>query len=504
SICGCSLDRVHEDMVPRFKQAEEVAECVTERSLKHLAGKIDTTTEVEGAKPVCIFNPLSSDRVEVAEIEAEFPIAEGAPAHVRVIGSDGEAVPSQFLDMEDTHVRYLHPQKLPLSEHVRRFKLAVQAEVGSGGWDTLQVVASGPSTGGANGVSADAASLTNELISVHVLPGGSLAIVDLERDIEYGPCNVFASNGDVGDEYKMIPPTVDRLVTSVGEAATVSLETCGPLLGRLRIDTRLVAPECATEDRRKRSDRTVEIPITSWVTLKAGSRRVEIETQITNRAKDHRVRALFPSGVDTDVARADGQFDVVARPIQPPADWHGASTFAPQQGFVAVEDEDHGLAVINQGLPEYEVLPDAERTVALTLLRCVGRLSMSGDAGAMDAEYNYTPEAQCLDTYSFRYAVLPYAGTWSDAGIPDEAQQFNVPLRGVQTGVHGGELPASDSLVVLDADGLVLSTVKKAETDDRIIARVFNPTTEPKAGRIGVKGASRAELVALSEESIEE
>ena len=500
SICGCSIDRVHDDMLPRFAEAGDVAELLAERSVQYLADRVDTTALPEGGVALTLFNPLGSPREEVAVVEAELPAA-SAPHAVRVLTSDGEEAPCQVLDVRDTYVRRLDPHELPRGERVRRFRLAVEAETPGCGWSTYFVVPGHELP--VEGVVADADSLTNDRLSVMVLAGGALAIVDLENDVEYAPCNLFQDGGDVGDEYRYIPPTLDRIVTNAGEAATVSVEAAGPVLGRLRIDTRLVIPEAATPDRRGRAERATIIPITSRVTLTRGSRQVEIETQIANCAKDHRLRALFASGADTEIAHADGHFDVVARPIQPPADWHGASTFAPQQAFVAVEDGERGLAILNRGLPEYEVLPDAERTVALTLLRCVGRLSVGAEGGAEDADYNDTPGAQCLGTYTFRYAVVPYRGSWFGAGVAAEAHAFNAPLRAAQTTAHAGPLAGQGSFVRVEPEGLVLSAVKQAEDGGSVVVRVYNPTPEAIVGRIGLPRATEAALVRLSEEQIE-
>jgi alpha-mannosidase len=503
SICGCSIDRVHEDMLVRFEEAADVGELLAARSMQYLADRIDTSALPEGGLAFTLFSPAGGARDEVAEVDLEFP-GEAPPAAVRVVASDGSEVPVQLLEVRDTFERRLHPHELPRAEATRHVRLALQTGVPGGGWNTLFAVPGRAPRAGGEGVRANANSLSNEWVSVVVLPGGALAIADMENGREFSPCSLFQSGGDCGDEYRYLPPMLDRVVTNAAEPATVAVELSGPLVGRLRVDTRLVVPEAATPDRRARAERTTVLPITSWVTLRRGSRRVDVETRVTNVARDHRLRALFASGCDTDEAHADGHFDVVTRPIQPPADWVGASTFAPQQSFVAVEgDDDRGLAVLNDGLPEYEVLPDDQRTIALTLLRSVGRLSSAGDGGATDAEYNDTPGAQCQSTYTFRYAVLPYQGHWADAGVLAEAQAFLAPLRWAQTGRHAGELPPTVGLVTVEPSGLVLSCVKKAERGDRMIVRVYNPTAKLLHGRPSVRGATRAARVQFSEDEVE-
>src|SRR5512143_339391 len=41
SICGCSIDQVHEEMRPRFDQAEQLGDEITRQSLEALAGAVD-------------------------------------------------------------------------------------------------------------------------------------------------------------------------------------------------------------------------------------------------------------------------------------------------------------------------------------------------------------------------------------------------------------------------------------------------------------------------------
>ena len=40
-----------------------------------------------------------------------------------------------------------------------------------------------------------------------------------------------------------------------------------------------------------------------------------------------------------------------------------------EQGFVSIDDGESGIAVANIGLYEYEMLPDMNNTLAITLLR---------------------------------------------------------------------------------------------------------------------------------------
>ena len=513
SICGCSVDAVHEDMMPRFRQAQEVGEEITARSLQHLADQVDTSGAPQGAAAAVLFNPLVADRREVVVADVELPL-EGAPPYIRVTDGSGEELPLQMIEVRDTHERRLDAHELPQGYRARRLRFAFEADVPGCGWSTYFVVPATTPPPAAPRLprlvpdDGDDPDLDNDL------PGAPTELAALEEALadladaaqqaaDPGAAVLFEDVGDIGDEYRHIKPARDRRVVGAMVHATIAHEEHGPLLEVELFDGILRVPEAATPDGRARGERTVDLPVTVRVTRRRGCPRLDFEVLVDNRARDHRLRVLVPTLIDTDSAIAEGQFDVIERPLQPPVEWIGASPFQPQQSFVAVQNGDSGMAVVNQGLPEYEVYPD-QTTIALTLLRCVERLSTGGEAAAAEAEYNHTPGAQCLGRHTFRYAVLQYEGDWSEAGVVDEAHRHNVPIRVVQTGIHGGPLRLRSSVVQVHGDGVVLSCVKRAEREDVLIVRLWNPTLQTSSVTVNVANARTARLVNLNEEPLAE
>ena len=133
--------------------------------------------------------------------------------------------------------------------------------------------------------------------------------------------------------------------------------------------------------------------------------------------------------------------------------------------------------IANKGIPEYEALADEDCvTVALTLLRCVGWLSLPDLpvrrelAGPMIE----TPKAQCLGDYTFNYSIIPHEGDWLTSKAYIQARQFNVPLYAVEVGVHEGDLPPELSFLSIAPESLILSALKRAEREDGLIARFYN------------------------------
>jgi alpha-mannosidase len=83
SICGCSIDQVHEEMKVRFDQVEQVGEEITKQALESLAACITTdrgqpTTDhlpfnVKNQLAIVVFNPSSTARTDVVNAVLELP-----------------------------------------------------------------------------------------------------------------------------------------------------------------------------------------------------------------------------------------------------------------------------------------------------------------------------------------------------------------------------------------------------------------------------------------------
>jgi alpha-mannosidase len=511
SICGCSLDQVHYEMMPRFDQVQQIADELTLRSLQYVAGRVKTE-----ADSVLVYNPLNWVRTDKVRAVIDFQIGDptrGEPSidPARVVpaielhDSNGNTVPFTVVDTETLGKRLLSPIELPLVVMTKRFIIEFIAEdVPACGYKTYRVfpAASMPNFDEslASGVYWDN-TISNESLRLNLLRGlATVESVDIETG-EIGPvisnANIFEDVGDNGDEYLYIKPAKDQTITSLDVPTELSLVDHNPISATYKLEMTLRLPKQLAPDGRERVEERVDCPITTYMTVTKGVPRVDFVTEIDNRAKDHRIRVLFPSGINTDVSHAEGQFDVLTRPITPPAEWIGASPFYPQQRWVDVNDGEKGLCVINKGLPEYQVYNDEARTVALTLLRCVGRLSGGSDLPAVQP----TPDAQCIGNYKFEYSMFPHSGTWQDARVWTQAHQHNIPLMAVQTSQHDGDLPEVMGFAETSVPELVISAVKKAEDQDMLVVRFYNITDETiTGGAVRVHGAKSAKLLNMNEE----
>ncbi len=76
SICGCSIDQVHDEMRPRFDQVEQMGEELTRQSLEALASAVDTGQSLASAgalSAIVVFNPSAASRNDVVATQLQLP-----------------------------------------------------------------------------------------------------------------------------------------------------------------------------------------------------------------------------------------------------------------------------------------------------------------------------------------------------------------------------------------------------------------------------------------------
>jgi alpha-mannosidase len=385
------------------------------------------------------------------------------------------------------------------------------------GYKVLTVV---PVDQAAEGTPASAAGLeiSNDSFAVRAsAEDGTLTLLDKSSGKTFSGLNRFVDGGDAGDEYNYSPPLkADLFVGAPEQPPEIAVEQSA-VAQTLHIQMGYPVPSELTEDRGARRTECVELKLQVRVTLYPKVRRVDIETTVHNRAKDHRLRVHIPTGISTGSAWADSAFDVVSRPAGAPTfgqDWREKPMATwPQQRFVDVHHGSYGLMVASDGLPEYEVLASEDgNTIALTILRCVGWLSR-GDLLTRDANAGptlATPGAQCLGKYKFRYSIVPHTSGWEEAFL--HAHHFVTPLRAIQ--LWGGTpQKGADSLVRVEPAQVVLSAAKQSERShgrrpelaDGLVVRVYNPL--PQAANVRLSMGlpfESAVLVNLREELDEE
>jgi len=488
SICGCSVDPVHDEMETRFNKVTQLSTQLSDELMTGLAARVDTSGLPEGETAILVYNPLGSPVADDVEVMVDFP-EDSTFGSLKVLDADGSEVPAIVSDLGKVWDYELPDDRFRVPYHRRRFRVEFQASVPAFGYTTFRAVPKPLAL--AEVVEPDFAEvLDNGVVRVVLGHDGTLTIIDLATGREWNGLNALYLGQDHGDEYKYLPPEGDVPVPLVMDEDWVwisrspALQQAQCWLGWTSLDEADYDEFDAIGDLAFGFDPDGEpddvIPDIGdvsllgamvTVSLPAGSRRVGVAVEIINQTTNCRLRAHFPTGRKTGFASADGHFEVVERQIEVWKGWENPSNCQPCNHFVDVSDGEAGLTIAPIGLPEYEVLRDGENTIALTLLRAVDRLGDWGDFP--------TPGAQCPGPNFAEYAIIPHEGPLAGSGADVAARAFNVTLRAVQTGIHDGDLPTSASWLDLSPAELVLSTVRWAEDRDAFIVRFYNPYAAP-------------------------
>lgn len=505
SICGCSVDEVHREMVTRFDKSRHVAESIIDDSKTAIAEAIDTTAFAkygDNAVPFVVFNTTGWKRSGTVSVELDaerlyfregFSLKETSRrmkdidlSGRTVVDSEGNAV---AFTMEDLGLQFgydLPDDKFRQPYMCRRVKLTFEAkDIAALGIQTYAFVKGDMAPAAVESLITGDRILENDNLKVEVSTDGSFTLTDKRSGQIFRDLGVYENTGDIGNEYMFKQPEGEEALTTKGLEATIRVVEDTPYRASLEVIHEWEIPVSADEmldveqreliyypyRKTQRSKETLVMKIRTLISLNREGKGVEIEASFNNQAKDHRLRALFPTDLETSVHRVDSMFEIVERNNVPAKEWENPSNTAHQQAFVDVSCEGAGLTVANLGLNEYEVLRDGRNTIAVTLLRAVGEL---GDWG-----YFPTPEAQCLGESTVRMEVIPHNGDGMTSGAYAEAYQFQIPWTVSQTGIHEGTVTPNCSVFQWESEELAFSSLKVSRKSGDLMLRWFNMGATP-------------------------
>ncbi len=504
SITGCSVDEVHREMMVRFASAGQTGQRLLNRAFGQLAG---VGAEESEDVYITVYNPSPYVRSEEVQGKAEMFLRLSNALiyeHMRreqfEDGEAGRPLPTS-LELEDEHgVRvtahlekacvekvmryYTYTQPHEFYAHCCYFRFVAE-DVPPLGYKNYRVV---PGYGPAAPAAPQGPGAVQENRHFRLwAENARLYLLDKRSGRQYSDIGALWDDGDAGDEYlyhAALGPAL-RL-----EEAEVQATGSGLFVkGVLRL------PEGLLDDAATRSETLVDCPVEMEVRLHETEPRVDFFTSFTNRAQNHRLRAVFPAGVQADCFVCDNTFGADCHRL-PPAP--GQTAARSQKRFTSVSDGQFGAAVANRGLPEVEVRQEGEETkIFLTLLRCVGIMA-NGPTGLNIP----TPEGQCLGRHHFAYSFFPHKGGWQQGKVPRLAENFCLPLAVRQ--MEDGKKPARGSYsgIAIEAPELVLSAFKQAENlKHTFILRLYNPGGGAVKSRVQLGFACKtAHLCNLREE----
>lgn len=499
SICGCSVDAVHAEMMTRYHKTEEVAQYTIDESLDCLKKNICTSTLADGADsiPFVIFNTSSSPKEGLTEVVLAFDreqidqsndgpsatykkMAEKPIPAFSVHDGSGREIPI-FNVYTKVAFDYDLPKdafRKPYMARFVRFTMNV-AGMKSYSWETFRLdFAESERKPAGKRIALTPDKLENDYLQVKISTSGTLDVLNKQTGECYRDLLIFEDMGDVGNEYVYRAPSGDVPVTTKDSTASICLLENNEEYAKVMLIHHMELPVSMNEQleleqkshvdyrkrNAKRSKKTKELELSTILTLTKNSPTIDFTTEFDNQMKDHRLRVLFNTGKQTAVHYADSIFEVVKRDNKVSGSWENPENPQHTHAFVNVHDKKGGLTVGAFGLNEYEVAQDGS-CIKTTLLRSVGEM---GDWGYFPA-----PEAQCIGRQSVQFSLTFHAWSHFYQSL-HQAFSRQVPFITAVTDYHEGALKPKDSFLTLPNPALKATALKKRNQGEETVLRCYN------------------------------
>jgi alpha-mannosidase len=286
-------------------------------------------------------------------------------------------------------------------------------------------------------VSAGPFFLENEFLRVTIAEDGSITSVfdrEQEREVLAGPGNILTVYHDPGDAWDFAWDYEYRVLGRFGLCSAESAVN-GP-----RGEVTLTFGYGAST-------------LVQTVSLKAGSRVLEFDTRADWQERGAMLRASFAVDVRADEATCGIQFGWIKRPTHRSTSWDASKYEIPAQQWIDLSQRNRGVAILKENKYGHRV---AGNMLDIHLLRGPSYPDPEADRGE----------------HEFRYGLFPHPGDHITGGVIRAAAEFNAPLRLASCVAGKGHLPASFSLVTVDAQNVFVEAVKRGEEGKGIIVRL--------------------------------
>jgi alpha-mannosidase len=207
--------------------------------------------------------------------------------------------------------------------------------------------------------------------------------------------------------------------------------------------------------------------VTQLITLRAGARRLDFETEVDWHEREKFLKVAFPVDVRADRSAAETQFGHVFRPTHCNTSWEAAKFEICAHRFLHVGETGWGAALVNDSTYGHDVTSTVRAdggtttTVRLSLLRAPRYPDPDTDQGV----------------HTLRYAFAPGAGI---ADAVREGYLINLPPRRIRA-ASAASVPA---LVAVDSQAVVTEAVKLADDQSGdVIIRLY----ESRGGRASTR-----------------
>ena len=426
SLAGSSLFDHSQDAREGHGHAQDVAHQATFMAVQKLEWQV--STEDPDSQYLLVFNPHAWEVKDNVEYDYNWGTMHKSS---RVDDEKGNALPHQWAPGS--------------SEAGSRKKLVVSMTVPPMGYRQIRLWDS-ENPAPKNVVKVTENSLENDLIKVNFSYNGTIGIFDKTTGKE-----LFAGGNtgcravvidDPSDTWSHDIKTYNKEIGAFGNATIKILEE-GPLRGKIRTITTYGS-----------STLTID-----W-SLYADSKNPEATMTLDWHEHLKMIKFSFPVEVDSPVATYETSYGTIIRATNGDED--------PGQRWIDVtgkrESGNYGLAVFNDAKYGYSINGSDLR---ISIARAAVYAHHNPKVLDMKAEHLW--QDQGIQT--FRLKLVPHVGNWQHSNLVRIAEEFMAPAVPIYQGIHRGTMPKSGSFLAVDAQNIIVSAVKQAETGEDLILR---------------------------------
>lgn len=497
SICGCSVDQTHQDMLYRYAQVYEIADAL-KWDFFYLGYPDIERTGNEYRLDYYHFEPYAEKRV----ITVDIPFYGGFPKEKNSFSRNEPICCFKMLDENNNEVEY-QIEKVDFNghrrivkqwgEHIENYTVSFEASLPACGRVSYRVIPSDTNrVVYGRGLESGDNWAQNEHIRLEITDNGELNITDIKSGNTYYGLNKTVDNGETGDGWWHMPPINDRVILSSGESAVIEKISDGASSVTFTVKKELTLPAEFDDYTHTRSERTVKLPICSTVTLKKNENYVHIETVIDNIAKDHRLRLKLPTGICSDSYFTGQAFYRVDRPtaltLESQQRYEQEAAEKNMNGIIGVRNGDgSGFVFVSaEGLHEGTV--NEQGDIYVTLLRAFRKVFHQPNA----------EKSQIQQKLTYKYALVPISAEteYSDL-LRIQNALSDTDIYTCYKVDKDTSFEKSVSLITVTNKNTATSVIKKAEEGDGTVIRLFN-TTDKEQNTDIVLGFDCSEAVEIN------
>ncbi len=469
SICGCSRDIVHQDMQYRFSQTETISKALLTEIWDQLVGK----RYVIGADGgfINLFNPSPTVRQETIEVTVPFkrnfpkykePFGYEEINRFRIFTQQGEEVYYTIKHMETNKVFLLYGETW---EKVDYYTVVLETELQPFGFTALKVLPDDRPVRFFGDALYHNGRLENNQLSIDVNPDGTVNLFDKNTKRRYENLLGIWDDAEIGDGWNSVQPKSASVITS-GTLKGVEVLTNSPYYAEICLHREYIVPQNILHTDRgfQRSTTNVLLPVDVKLSLSLNSRAINVCIDIDNKASDHRMRLVLPTGCDTNEYQTNQSFTFLNRKVRldkKTENWIEAERMEKNMRGIACQKDSNGNGLAFIGKYGFYECAAENDNIIITLFRSFGKVYY--DDNLIDSQER--------GAHSFYFTLVPVS---AEIGLVDLQKKQDI----LQTEIVAvcNNQPMSDSLLSIQGE-VCISAIKPAEDNSNaMIVRVFNPS----------------------------